>query len=183
MFDQIEKLKHDFTDKLVKVDDHRPELARFRGQTGTIKTINMSGRALVQFEANNNIGWYDIELDYLQVIDQPLPKQEAAAERPKPAQAPAEAKAKPAPAAKPAAKPAAGAKPAGGKSVAEILAAARAEKAAGGGAAPVAGGKPSDSPAAEKPTPAPKADKPKPAGGKLSPAEIIAQLRQQDKTK
>ena len=44
--------------------------------TGTIKTVNMSGRALVQFDANNNIGWFDIELDYLKVIDQPLPKPE-----------------------------------------------------------------------------------------------------------
>ena len=81
VFDQIESLKQQFTDKYVVVDETRPELSRFRGLAGQIKTINMSGRALVEFDAYNNIGWYDIELDYLKFIDKPLPKPEAKAEK------------------------------------------------------------------------------------------------------
>jgi hypothetical protein len=97
VFDQIESLKQQYTDKYVVVDASRPELSRFRGLAGQIKTINMSGRALVEFDAYNNIGWYDIHLDFLKVVDKPPPK-------------PAEEHAKPAKAATPA-KPAAAAKP------------------------------------------------------------------------
>jgi hypothetical protein len=37
--------KREYTDKYVVVDAARPELRRFFGMTGTVKTINMSGRA------------------------------------------------------------------------------------------------------------------------------------------
>ena len=154
--ENIEALKREWTDKFVVVAGDRPELRRFEGHIGQVKTVNMSGRALVQFDAWANIGWYDIDPYYLQVVPKPDPaaagrqaeaRQEAA---PKVA-AKGEAKAagkpvagkpaagKPAagkPAAgKPAAgKPAAG-KPAAGKmSVAEMLAAARANKPAATGA-------------------------------------------------
>src|SRR4029079_18927311 len=40
VFDQIEKLKQDFTDKFVVVDATVPELKRFDGHIGQIKTIN-----------------------------------------------------------------------------------------------------------------------------------------------
>ena len=76
-FEQIEKLKRQYTDKYVVVDESRPELRRFKGLTGTVKTVNMSGRALVQFDGNANIGWYDIDLGSLKIIDAPLPKPEA----------------------------------------------------------------------------------------------------------
>lgn len=75
VFEDIEKLKQEYTDKYVVVDETRPELRRFRGQTGQVKTVNMSGRALVQFDAHENIGWYDIEVDYLRVVDTPPPKE------------------------------------------------------------------------------------------------------------
>ena len=118
MFDKIESLKRQYTDKYVIVDENCPELRRFKGLTGTVKTVNMSGRALVEFDGNNNIGWFDIELDYLKVIDQPLPKPEEKAG--KKGEKPA---AKAAPAEKPAAKaPAAGGAPK--MSVADMLAAA-----------------------------------------------------------
>ena len=42
-FEHIERLQQEYTEKLVVVDNHRAELARFRGLTGTVKTINMSG--------------------------------------------------------------------------------------------------------------------------------------------
>ena len=136
MFDVVEQLKKEWTDKYVVVSSPAPELARFVNATGTVKTVNMNGRCLVEFDQYNNIGWYDIDPSFLKIVPKPLPK-------------PAEAKEKPAKAAAPAkaatpAKPAA-AKPASGKpSTADILAAARGKAA---GAAPAAakpaGGKPS----------------------------------------
>ena len=161
VFEQIENLKRQYTDQFVVVDDNRPELARFRGVTGQVKTINMNGRALVEFQDYiANIGWYDIELDFLTVVPKPDPAAAKAAAKPdaKPAAA------KPA-AAKPAvAKPAAGAaavkgkpaaaKPAAGKaSTADILAAARAKKAASEQPA-VAAAPPAADPLEEEPEPA-----------------------------
>ena len=37
IFEHIEKLKKQYTDKYVVVDEGRPELKRFRGLTGTVK--------------------------------------------------------------------------------------------------------------------------------------------------
>lgn len=129
VFEHIEKLKQEYTDKYVIVDGSRPELRRFGGLTGTVRTVNMSGRALVEFDAYNNIGWYDIDVDFLKVIDQPLAKPEA-----KPAaKAAAKASPKAAPTAK---KDAPAAKSAAGMSMEEMLAAARANKGGGAAAAP-----------------------------------------------
>src|SRR6476619_3037863 len=77
IFDHIEKLKTQHTDKYVVVDESRPELQRFRGLTGNVKTVNMSGRALVEFDGYNNIGWYDIDPTFLKIVDAPPPKVEA----------------------------------------------------------------------------------------------------------
>ncbi|MCR9118892.1 MAG: hypothetical protein NXI22_18305 [bacterium] len=114
LFDDIEDLKREFTDKYVVVAEDRPELMRFGGMTGTVRTVNMSGRALVEFDAYDNIGWYDIDLDFLKVIDAPLPKEEAKPKKAAPKKA------------APAKKPASGGK----MSVEDMLAAARANKAA-----------------------------------------------------
>ena len=76
VFEHAEKLKTEYTDKYVIVDQGRPELCRFNGLTGTVRTVNMNGRALVEFDGFENIGWYDIDIDYLKVIDEPLPKTE-----------------------------------------------------------------------------------------------------------
>lgn len=183
--EDIDRIKREYTDKYVVVDPNRPELARFRDHVGHVKTVNMSGRALVEFlDYHLNIGWHDIDIDFLKVVDKPAPKAEKPAAR-KPAAAPAAKKkaaaapegkklsplemarmqgaaktggeAKPAPAEKPKS-----AKPAGGKmSVAEMLAAARAEKS--GSAPPAAkeapAAKPEPEPAAE-PTPEPPAPAP-----------------------
>ncbi|MCH2113867.1 MAG: hypothetical protein MK171_02995 [Pirellulales bacterium] len=76
VFEKIEKIKRQYTDKYVMVDGKRPELARFRELVGQVKTINMSGRALVEFQDYHlNISWFDIDLDYLKVVDKPSPKQ------------------------------------------------------------------------------------------------------------
>src|SRR2546421_168842 len=149
IFEHIDKLKQQYTDKYVIVDDSRPELQRFRGLTGAVKTVNFSGKALVEFDGYNNIGWYDIDPAFLRVVPAPpktgrggkgrsradiLP---AAGEKPtagpppaaqaaapaaaKPASAPPKAPIAPAPAAAPA-KVAPGGK---GMSMEEILASAR----------------------------------------------------------
>ena len=181
MFDQIEKLKRDFTDKYVVVDASRPELQRFQNMTGQVKTVNMSGRALVRFEGgDNNIGWFDINPEFLKFVPKPEPKPEEEKH----------AKPKPAAAAKPAApaatKPAAAATAEKKPSVAEMLRAQAAAKA--GGAAPAAA--PAPKPAAPEPAaaapepepaPAPAAPEKKAAPAaeekKLSTAEILAKLR------
>ena len=89
VFQQIDKIKEEYTDKYVVVDGNRPELARFKELVGQVKTVNMSGRALVEFmDYHLNIGWYDIGLDYLKVVDKPPPKEAKPAAKkaaPKPA--------------------------------------------------------------------------------------------------
>jgi len=88
MPEQIEQLRRQWTDQYVVVQGDRPELARFRGAVGRVKTVNHSGRALVEFDADNNRGWYDIEVDYLQVVDKPAPKVAEKKPAPKPAAKP-----------------------------------------------------------------------------------------------
>jgi hypothetical protein len=66
--DRIDALKRQFTGKSVLVDARRPELVRWRELPGTIKTINQSGRALVQFDGPDR-GWHDLDLAWLQVVD------------------------------------------------------------------------------------------------------------------
>ncbi len=90
--EHVEKLKREYTGQYVIVDEQRPELRRFKGMTGTVKTVNMNGRALVEFDGNNNHGWYDIDIDFLKVIDEPLPKEEKPARKraPKAKKAPSE---------------------------------------------------------------------------------------------
>lgn len=163
VFENIEKLKDQWTDKYVVTDESRPELKRFSGLTGTVKTVNMSGRCLVEFDGRANIGWYDIDPGFLKVIPEPLKKPEVK-----------EAKAAPkADAKKPATETAKAAAPAakGGGNVADILAAAR------GGAKPAAApSKPAGSSTADilaaargKATAAPKAESP-PTEAPKSPA-------------
>lgn len=207
MFDAIERLKAEWTDKYVVVASPAPELARFAQATGFVKTVNMNGRCLVEFEQHNNIGWYDIDPTALRIVPKPEPKPAAAKEKPaKPAAketAPTKQAAKPAPAAgakKPStadilaaargkgpaaaapAKPAAGARP----STAEILARARGAKAAAAAtpAAPESGVEtPAEEPAVEPaaPVPAKPAAKAKPTGAApTTTADKIAWCRQHD---
>lgn len=199
MFDVIERLKAEWTDKYVVIDSPAPELARFARATGQVKTVNMNGRCLVEFDQHNNIAWYDIDPVCLKVVPKPLPKppeEKSKAAKPAAKAAPAKDAAKPAAAKKSstadilaaargkaaAAKPAGEPKPAaGGKpSTAEILARAR-----GGAAAPAAPEPPAAEPPAEvaaEPAPAPKAAAKKSAGGGLptTTADKIAWCRAND---
>jgi len=199
MFDVIDRLKTEWTDKYVVVDSPAPELARFAAATGLVKTVNMNGRCLVEFDQFNNIGWYDIDPACLKIVPKPLPK--PAESKPKAAAKPAPAK----PAAKAAApKPAASgkpstadilaaargkaagaaAKPAGKPSTADILAAARGKKAAPAAeAAPVeAPAPPAEEPVAVEPAAVPAASAKAKAGGPLptTTAEKIAWCRAND---
>ena len=72
--DEIEALKDRWTDQYVIVDGDQPELARFRHMTGRVKTVNMNGRALVQFDGDGNRSWYDIHPSFLKIVDAPPPK-------------------------------------------------------------------------------------------------------------
>jgi hypothetical protein len=128
MFDVIERLKNEWTDKYVVIDSPAPELARFAQTTGIVKTVNMNGHCLVEFDQFNNIGWYDVDPRCLKIVPKPLPKPPEAKLKPAAKAAPAKPAAKAA-----AAKPAAGKRP----STADILAAARG-KAGGAAAAPAA---------------------------------------------
>src|SRR5438132_1963363 len=172
VFEQIESLKREYTDKYVVVDESRPELARFRGQVGLVKTINMNGRALVEFQDYiANIGWFDIELDFLTVV--PKPEAAVVAKETKPAvkKAPAAEKAAPAePREKPAVKPAAKQPITTGEKQLSPIELARMQGAA----------KREGAPAATKPRPAAvAAEKPAAAaaGNKPSTAEILAAAR------
>src|SRR5438309_2965879 len=130
-FDQVETLKKKYTDRFVEVDATVTELRRFKGLTGVVKTVNMSGRALVQFDHPVDISWYDIDPSYLRVVDKPVqpaatPKQAAEVEK-KPAPG-----AKPGPIPRAAAATPAPAKPAPTKpTVKSPLELARAQGAAG----------------------------------------------------
>lgn len=175
--ENIEKLKREWTDRFVVVDGSLPELRRFDGYTGQVKTVNMSGRALVQFDAWNNIGWYDIDCGYLTVVPKPDPAMAGKKAEKKEA----------APAAKAAAEAKPAAKPAGGKmSVAEMLAAARANKPATVPATAAPAAKPQAVKEAPAEKPVAKAAA-KPAGGTALPkgkrpsvAEMLAYCREHD---
>ena len=138
VFEHIENLKNAYTDKNVLVDADRPELGRFQGLTGTVRTVNMSGRALVEFDGHKNIGWFDIDVDFLKLVDKPTPAETPTSSpaAKKPAAKETEATAQPAAAADPA-----------NMSVADMLAAARGESAAPAAAEEVA----EQEPAAEEP--------------------------------
>lgn len=157
IFEHVEKLKNEYTDKYVLIDDSRPELQRFRGMTGTVRTVNMSGRALVEFDGYENIGWYDIEIDFLKVIDQPLPKEE-----PKAKSAPKKAPLKPAAKKVSPAKKKVPATDGEAMSVADILAAARGSDSQG---------------AAKQASPAAKTSVPNPEPGKPATGQPKVDLR------
>ena len=82
VFQHIENLQQEYTDKHVVVNEEQPELERFKGMTGIVRTVNMNGRALVEFDGDNNIGWYDIDIDFIRVIDEPVSADTPAKEPP-----------------------------------------------------------------------------------------------------
>jgi len=83
LLQRVERLRLEYTDKYVVVDGNRPDLARFAGKVGRVHTVNAAGRALVEFDDR---GRYDLELDFLKVVDKPKPKEPAG--QPAPAKTP-----------------------------------------------------------------------------------------------
>ncbi|MGE3313778.1 MAG: hypothetical protein AB7O26_01595 [Planctomycetaceae bacterium] len=175
-----ERLKTELTDKYVVVAKGVAELRRFAEKTGRVKTVNMNGRALVEFLGFEDIGWYDIDPSFLTVVPAPPPGKPAAAHAPaakaapekspdaaakKPGLSPLElARQQGAAGSKPAAKPAAeGAAPGKKLSPLEMARMQGAAKAPGAAAAPKAEAAPA------KPAAAPA------AGKKLSPLEMARQ--------
>jgi len=75
--ERAEQLKAELTSKWVIVDAKIPELRRFVGLTGKVQTVNMNGRALVQFHDTPDIAWYDIEPTFLRQVAEPAPKAKA----------------------------------------------------------------------------------------------------------
>ena len=55
---RFDRLKAEWTDKLVTVRPDRPDLTRFAGLVGRVITINFNAKALVDFADG---GWYDID--------------------------------------------------------------------------------------------------------------------------
>ena len=166
VFEHIDKLKEEYTDKFVTVDDSRPELKRFDGLVGRVKTVNMSGRALVEFDNwVNNIGWYDIDIDFLKVVDESEVAEKTAKAKVAPKKTDAKAS-KLEKSRESAGKPSG--KAGGGMSMDDILAAARS------GAAPAAKKetKPASARAEERPA--------KASGGQMSVAEMLAAARASD---
>ena len=161
-----ERLKREFTDKWVVVQSDVPELKRFEGLTGRVKTVNMNCRALVEFDNPVDISWYDIDPSFLSVVDEPKPKPKAEPKAKKAAPAKAEGK----PAAKTAGlsplelarqQAAGGAKPAAEKKAGlSPLEMARQQGAAGGAKAEAAPAAPKESPKAA------------PSGKAMSPLEM-----------
>lgn len=70
-YEEIEELKRAWTSQHVVVDASRPELKRFANRVGQVMTVNMNGRALVQF--TETWGRYDISLPYLKRVEPPVP--------------------------------------------------------------------------------------------------------------
>jgi hypothetical protein len=55
---RFDRLKAEWTDKLVTVSPDRPELTRFNGLVGRVITVNFNAKAIVDFADG---GWYDID--------------------------------------------------------------------------------------------------------------------------
>lgn len=70
--ERVEKLRLEYSDQYVVAEGDLPQLAQLKGKVGRVWTINVNGRALVEFESDR--GRYDLELDYLKVVDKPKPK-------------------------------------------------------------------------------------------------------------
>jgi hypothetical protein len=167
-----ESLKQKLTGQWVVVDATVPELRRFAQWTGQVKTVNMNCRALVEFDGPADIGWYDIDPEYLTIVDGPRPKSTPAV------------KAKVTPAATDTAKPGKLAREPDIAATSVADASAHSEAQPASSSIPNAWPLPTATATAESPTPpsAPSADRPAPAATPpataaraLSPIELIRQ--------
>ena len=173
LFEEVPGLQREWTDRFVQVDGSIPELKRFTGLTGQVKTVNMSGQALVEFAGSEDIGWYDIHPQFLTVVEVEVPAEsvddtEAAGED---APAPAKETAPPAEEAPPAAEA-----PPADTSNLSPLELARLQDTGGAASAPAATPAKETAPPAEEAPPveeaAPAEAAPAVDTGNLSPLEL-----------
>ncbi|NBO90888.1 MAG: hypothetical protein EBV06_01005 [Planctomycetia bacterium] len=59
---RFDRLKTEWTDKLVTVSADRADLARFAGLVGRVVTVNFNAKAIVDFADG---AWYDIDPAFL----------------------------------------------------------------------------------------------------------------------
>ncbi|HMP02155.1 MAG TPA: hypothetical protein PKC45_06610 [Gemmatales bacterium] len=64
--DAYEQLRNEWTDQYVQADLSRPELKRFEGQFGLVRTVNWNGKCLVDFADG---AWYDIAPAFLKKVE------------------------------------------------------------------------------------------------------------------
>ena len=67
-----ERLKAYWTGRAVRVTAPGPRFERFAGRTGTVRTVNMNGRPLVQFSGVDET-WYDLDPAVLEEVE-PTPE-------------------------------------------------------------------------------------------------------------
>lgn len=65
---EIEQRKREWTGRRVEIAGSAETLRRFAGRAGTVMTVNMNGRALVQFDGGIDTGWYDLDFDDLRAL-------------------------------------------------------------------------------------------------------------------
>lgn len=63
--EENERLKKEWTDQFVTVDETRPELKRFAGRVGRVVTVNWNNVCLVDFQDG---AWYDIAPQFLRKL-------------------------------------------------------------------------------------------------------------------
>ena len=70
-------MKQEYIGQEVVVESDLPQLRRFAGISGRVRTLTRGGLALVEFDGADR-SWYDIELDYLKVVEthEPDPAEE-----------------------------------------------------------------------------------------------------------
>jgi hypothetical protein len=66
---RAEELKREWTDRHVVIRRGVPELQRFDGLIGQVRTVNMNCRLLIEFDTPADISWYDIDPQFVTVVE------------------------------------------------------------------------------------------------------------------
>ncbi|MEO2013162.1 MAG: hypothetical protein ABGZ53_02205 [Fuerstiella sp.] len=89
---RAEELKQEWTDRQVVIRSGIPELRRFDGLVGQVRTVNMNCRLLIEFAAPADISWYDIDPQFVTIVEsaqsQPSPAESVGGTNPGQSSAP-----------------------------------------------------------------------------------------------
>ena len=66
---RAEELKREWTDRHVRIRKGVPELQRFDGLVGQVRTVNMNCRLLIEFDTPADISWYDIDPRFVTLVE------------------------------------------------------------------------------------------------------------------